>query len=93
MNTAEQLPVVHECSCGKFFNSPEGVAACQQNKHGSGKDAWNDRHKFCNTVEVEYEIQCAECGERLRFKMTRVTPLRTVIDVLPHVCAVDEGEV
>lgn len=93
VNTAEKLPVAHECSCGKFFNSPEGVAACQQNKHGSGKDAWNDRHKFRNTVEVEYEIQCAECGEKLRFRMIEVSGTWTMIDVLPHVCAVDEGEV
>ncbi len=93
MNTAEKLEGLCECSCGKFYSSLEGVAACKANHHGSGKDAWNDRHKFRNTVEVEYDIQCAECGEKLRFRMIEVSGTRAMIDVLPHVCAVDEGEV
>lgn len=90
MNTAE--PVVHECSCGRFYNSPECVAACQANKHGCGKDTFGDKERFLNTIEHEYSAQCAECGARLRFRIIQVTPLRTTIDVLPHVCAVDEGE-
>lgn len=93
VNTAGKMRAVEECSCGKFYSSPEGAAACQANKHGSGKDAFGDKERFLNTIEHEYSAECAECGERLRFRIIQVTPLRTIIDVLPHVCAVDEGEV
>ena len=93
VNTAEKLRAIEVCSCGKFYPSQEGVAACQANKHGSGKDTFGDKERFLNTIEHEYSAECAECGERLRFRIIQVTPLRTVIDVLPHVCAVDEGEV
>lgn len=71
VNTAEKMRAVEECSCGKFCSSPEGAAACQANKHGSGKDAFGDRFRFVNTMEMEYSVWCAECGEKLRFKMTR----------------------
>lgn len=90
MNTAEKLEGLCECSCGKFYSSLEGVAACKANHHGIGKDKFGDRFKFANTIEHEFSAQCAECGQRLRFRIIQVTPLRTVIDVLPHVCAVDE---
>lgn len=93
MNTAEKLEGLCECSCGKFYSSLEGVAACKANHHGIGKDKFGDRFKFANTVETEYTMFCAECGERLRFHMIEVSGTRTMIDVLPHVCAVDGEEI
>lgn len=94
MNAAEKIITeVHECSCGRFYASPEGVAACRANGHGSGKDKFGDRLKFMQEVEHEYTAECAECGERLRFRVTRVTPLRTCITVVPHVCQISDGEV
>ncbi len=92
MNTAEKLEGLCDCSCGKFYSSLEGVAACKANHHGSGKDKFGDRMKFTQEIEHEITTECAECGERLRFRITRVTPIRTCIIVLPHVCQISEGE-
>ena len=91
MNTAEKLRAVEVCSCGKFYPSQEGVAACQANKHGSGKDSLDGRIRFLTTLETEYSVFCAECGERLRSRVYREKG-NIKIDVLPHVCAVDEEE-
>lgn len=92
MNTAEKLPAAHECSCGRFYGSPEGVAACQNNRHGSGKDSLGGRIRFLTTLETEYSVFCAECGERLRSRVCKEQG-NIKIDVMPHVCAVDGEEV
>jgi len=68
----------------------EGVAACKANHHGSGTDKFGDRFKFANTVETEYTVVCAECGERLRARVRRMEEASSVqIDVLPHICQTD----
>lgn len=92
MNTAGKLRAVEECACGRFYASPEGVAACQNNRHGSGKDSLGGRIRFLTTLETEYSVSCAECGERLRSRVYKEQG-NIKIDVLPHVCAVDEEEV
>ena len=89
MNTAEKIESLHDCSCGRFYPSLEAVSACQYNNHGSGKDKLGDRYKFRQTVETEYDIQCAECGTKLRFRLIEVSGSRSTIDVLPHMCVVD----
>lgn len=91
MNTAEKLEGLYECSCGKFYSSLEGVAACKANHHGIGKDKFGDRFKFANTVETEYTVVCAECGERLRARCRRMEA-SIQVDVLPHICQTDPEE-
>jgi len=92
MNTAEKFIEggYFPCECGKTYASQEGVGSCQANNHGSGKDKFGDRMKFTQEIEHEYTAECAECGERLRFRITRVTPIRTCIMVLPHICRISE---
>jgi len=80
---------LYECTCGRVFASPIGVALCQNNRHGSGKNTLGDRIRFLTTLETEYSVTCAECGERLRARIYREQG-SIKIDVLPHVCPISE---
>ena len=78
-----------ECSCGKFYETTAGVEMCQANNHGSGKDRFDDRHKFKNIVETEIMVYCAECQTPIRARVRFVNNSLIEIDVLPHVCSLD----
>jgi hypothetical protein len=80
-----------ECSCGKFYSTPEGVALCQHNGHGSGKDAYGDKFLFKHTLEPELTIVCAECGTPLRGYL-RTSGMNVEMNVLPHVCQINAPE-
>ena len=82
----------HECSCGKWYPTFAAVGMCQQNRHGSGKDKYNDTYEFNQSLTTEIKVTCAECGTLLAYIMTKDKSGDIRIDVLPHVCAVDEPE-
>ena len=93
MNTAEKLRTgAIECACGRFYETMTGVNLCQENGHGSGKDVGFERYRFRQTVEVEFDVVCADCAMPIKFNIIPLTGSRTMIQVLAHVCQVDPEE-
>ena len=83
---------MEECSCGRWYESMEGVNLCHANKHGSGIDNFNDKPLFTSTLETEIKVSCAECAEPIRARVRVNTGSLIEIDVLPHVCQVGGPE-
>lgn len=81
-----------ECSCGKWYQTAAGVSMCQSNKHGSGKDKWNDTYEFNQSLVTEIKVNCTECGIPLAYIMTKDKSGDLRLDVPPHVCQIDAPE-
>ena len=74
-----------ECSCGRKYESSQGVALCLQNRHGNGKDQFANRLQFAHTLCPEYTAVCMQCHVRLR-GFLRLDGLNVEFNVVPHVC-------
>jgi hypothetical protein len=78
-----------KCSCGKTYATEAGASMCRINRHGSGKNQYGARHNFYATVEIEAELCCAECSERLSFELVSQGS-DLMFRVLPHICPIPE---
>jgi hypothetical protein len=82
----------HECPCGKWYATPEGVSMCQANRHGNGNDRYEHKYYFSHTLEIHINHTCAECGEKLTARRKEISCGDVEFEVLPHICAVDYPE-
>jgi hypothetical protein len=70
----------------------EGVSLCQENKHGSKNDFWQDKHKFANEIETRITVVCDVCTQPIRARLRLCGSGNIEVNVLPHVCQIDPEE-
>jgi hypothetical protein len=78
-----------KCDCHRHYADEKGVELCRDNNHSKGKNTWNNN--FVNAVEFEITAVCAQCTAPLISKLRRIDD-KFEVNVMPHICSIEEPE-
>ena len=77
-----------QCSCGLWYPAG-GAALCAANRHGQKEAPYGKHHRHVSNLELTAELFCAECSAKLSAEL-KLQGDRLVLNVLPHLCSVEE---
>jgi hypothetical protein len=82
---------VEQCSCGAHYPLG-GAALCADNNHRQPIKKIDARYRRESFLELTAEAFCAECSAPLAAEIKLEAHGRIVVNVLPHICEVDDPE-